>query len=360
MEHTLLTTFPMRRSRASCPALLILAALTCAIPSTAFANSPTVGAFGTGNHMSTGTNLVTAPIGVNECATPIPLTFSGLTTASTTRYVDVWWASSAAANCQTNTVRATTTSPVCRWITSIPYTSGPNVTIMPTAETLFGGCTTDQRTFFFFDTTTMDETSMTFTTYWTLDVAIDATAPNAPQISSTPAGDTQIQIAWNASTFTDLGLNGKVNVYSGGACSSSSSDGSGADGGTGTLTAGGAAPATALATLGASNPATLQTSLLGWSSSSYGESTAIAIAVVDTAGNVSTLSNVVCAQHVRVTGFWEQYCAEHGMPDIAQCTANYHGCSVGLPGRRTDLGAIAFVALVVGLGSARRARRRIR
>lgn len=354
MEHTLLTTPPMHRSRA-CSVFAFLAAL--ALPSTAFALSPTVGAFGTGNHSAGNSNLVMTPIGASECSVAIPLTFSGLTASTTMRYVDIWWASSASAGCQTNTTRSSTTSPVCHYVTSVAYTTGPNVTLTTlTASTLFGGCTTDQRTFYFFDTTTMMENSMTYTSYWTLDVAVDATVPSAPQITGTPAGDTQLQIVWNATSFTDLGVSGRVNVYAGGTgCGGSTGDGGGADAGTttGTLVAGGMAPSTPLATLSAASPAVLQTSLLGWAAGSYGETQSIAIAVVDTAGNVSPLSNVVCATHVQVTGFWEQYCAEHGMT-LAQCTHNYSSCSVGVPGRRTDLGAVGVGAIALGLLFARR------
>lgn len=343
MEHPLLNTRAMRRS-----VLLIAAAvLACALPSTAFALSPTVGAFGTGSHAAGNTNLVTLPIGTAECATDIPLAFAGLTASTTMRYLDVWWASSAAAGCQTSTTRANMTSPVCHYVTSIPYTTGPNTTVHVSAETLFGGCTSDQRTFYFFDTATMEENSMTFTAYWTLDVAIDATAPVAPVITSTPAGDTQLQIAWNASSFTDLGMSGRVYVYA-------DSTGCTGDGGTSSLVPGATAPSTTLASLAASNPATLQASLLGWSTGTYGQSAAIAIAVVDTAGNVSPLSNVVCASHVQVSGFFDQYCAAHGMTDTTACANNYRGCSVGLPSRRIDLAACALGLLVAGVFVARR------
>jgi MYXO-CTERM domain-containing protein len=147
-----------------------------------------------------------------------------------------------------------------------------------------------------------------------------------------------------------------VNVYSGGSCTSGS-DGGGGDAGTGTLTPGGTAPATPLTHGAAASPFSLNTSSLGWSAGSYGQSSLIGIAVVDTAGNVSPLSNVVCVTHVQVSGFWDSYCAAHGMTDTTACANNYRGCSVALPSRREDPVAIGLGALAVGLFLVRRRRR---
>ncbi len=341
VEHPLLKSRFMPRSRA----LLALAVLggLAVLPSTALALAPTVGGFGTGTHMAGNTDLVQYPIGSPECSVQIPLTFSSLTNTTTTRYIDVWSATSASAGCQTGTVRVSTTSPVCTYVTSIPYTSGPTYTAMVTAATLFGGCSgTDQRTFFFFDTTSTHETSMTYTTYWTLTAAIDAIAPTGPVIEGSPAGDTVLQVSWNQSSFTDLGIAGHVNVYV-----DPTGCASGGDGGasTSTLVAGQVAPDTAYASPSASSPISVSTSGLGWGSGSYGQTAAIAIAAVDTAGNVSVLSNVVCATHVQVSGFFDAYCAELSE---AECAAYYRGCSVAMPGGRTDWSAIGLGLLVLG------------
>lgn len=350
VEHPLLHTRPMRRSHVA-PALLAVAT-ALALPSTAFALSPTIGAFGTGSHNGVNTDLVTYPIPASECGTAIPLTFSSLMTTTTTRYIDVWYGTSASAGCQTGTVRASTTSPVCHYVTSIPYTTGPNLTVSTlTASILFGGCASDERrTFFFFDTTTTEENTMTYTSFWTLDVAVDVTAPSAPTITSTPAGDTLLSVDWNSSASTDLGIAGKVNVYV-------DTAGCSGDGGTSTLMQNAAPPSTYTQQASASSPVSVTTSTFGWTAGTYGQSVAIAIATVDTAGNVSNLSNVVCATHVAVSGFWDEYCASHGMTDPTACANNYRGCSVGLPTRRWDLSACGVGLLVAGLFVSRRRRR---
>lgn len=343
VEHPLLTSRFMHRSRALF-ALALLGGLVV-FPATAFALAPTVGGFGTGTHTAGNTDLVQYPIGAPECSIEIPLTFSGLTNTTTTRYIDVWSATSASAGCQTGSVRVSTTSPVCKYVTSIPYTSGPTHTAMVTASTLFGGCSgTDQRTFFFFDTTSTQETSMNYTTYWTLTAAIDAVAPSAPVVEGAPAGDTVLQVSWNQSSFTDLGIAGHVNVYVDPTGCASTGDGGASSS---TLVAGQVPPATAYSSPSASSPISVSTSGLGWGSGTYGQTAAIAIAAVDTAGNVSVLSNVVCATHVQVSGFFNAYCAEHHLSE-AECAAYYRGCSVALPGRRTDWSALAIGMLVLG------------
>jgi MYXO-CTERM domain-containing protein len=176
-------------------------------------------------------------------------------------------------------------------------------------------------------------------------------------MSGDAAGDTNVTIAW--SNPSDLGTGGGVNVY----FDPNGCAGGTADGGTGTsavLTPGTVPPASARVYTQLSSSITstsVAAATLGWTSATHGQRGAIAVTVMDNARNTSVLSNVVCVEHVVVTGFWEQYCAAHGMPDIAQCTANYHGCSVGTPSNRTDLGALAWMTAVGGLFFVRRSRR---
>jgi len=358
MEQPLLNSRPMRRSLA--PIVLVLATL-CAPASVEAQLTPMFTAFGTHGANS---NLQTQPLGASDCSTAIPFTFSPTVNSSTTRYIDVWSASSNTAGCQQMMVRSTSTNTACTYLTSYSYIP-VNMTATPagiTPNTLFAGCSNSTRTFYFFDTASEHNTTDSFTTYWTITAQLSATAPTAPAIAGTPAGDAQIQINWNATAFTGLGTMGQVYVFAAAGCAGATTDGNGADAGTttSTLVAAGPAPGTHLLASSATSPITVSTSAFGWSSGSYGETVSVAIATVDSAGNVSPLSNVVCVQHVLVTGFWEQYCAEHGMPDVAQCTANYHGCSVGLPGRRVDLSAVAFALGVGAVVIARRGRRRSR
>jgi hypothetical protein len=342
---------------------LVAVLALAAWPSVASANlTATVGAFGTQHTQTTAMpNLVSQPVGAVDCNTEIPITFTGLTagTTLTTRYIQVWSAAAASANCGTPTSRTSAGTPACT-IVNLPADSTSYMTgqmsfeMRVTPLQLFGSCASGQRSFFFFDVSgTAPDVSTMFGAgaYYELDIAIDATAPPQPVLAGPAAGDGTVTIDWTAS---DTGLAPSVSVFF-------DPNGCGGDGGamSSTLIAGSPQPSSGRIygpTAGANTATIPITNFTGWTSTTYGQTGAIAITVTDTAGNVSVLSNVVCVSHVVVTGFWEQYCAEHGMT-VAQCTANYHGCSVALPGRRTDLGAIAALAAVLGLLFARRTRR---
>jgi MYXO-CTERM domain-containing protein len=72
---------------------------------------------------------------------------------------------------------------------------------------------------------------------------------------------------------------------------------------------------------------------------------AVAVTTIDRARNESVLSNVVCVQRVAVRGFWDDYCAEHGLAP-EDCRENY-SCAVSAPGsdRRAAGGALALLGL---------------
>jgi len=276
----------------------------------------------------------------------------------TTRYIQVWTAAVASANCGTATARMGVT-PACTIVNIDPsvtmYQSGvTSFPMMVTPRQLFGTCESGQKSFFFFDVaSTSPDVSTTFaaTQYWEVDIAIDGTAPAPRVLTGDAAGDATVAVSYTGPN--DLGLAPKVTAYfDAGGCT-------GGDGGAGSssLVAGQAAPVSGgIMVTSNTSPANVSTASFGWGSdTSYTASGALALTVTDSAGNVSTLSNVVCVTHVRVTGFWEQYCAEHGLT-VDQCTHNYSGCSVGLPGRRTDLGALGVLSIVVGLWFRRRAR----
>ncbi len=337
VEHRLLTATSMRLIALTSFTLLA----TLSGPSSAFAQmTPTFAAFGTHGANS---DLVVQPLGASDCATPITFTMSPTVNSATTRYIDVWSASSISANCQIASTRASTTADECTHVGGIAYLpTNMTATVSITPAELFGTCETATRSFFFFDTTASDDVSTTLTTYWVITAELDTISPLTPVITSTPVGDASLQITWNASDFTSLGPEAQVDVYAAAGCSGASADGSGVDAGLGgTLVAGGTAPSTHLLRASAVSPITLDTALLGWSTSHYGETVAMAIAAVDSSGNISPLSNVVCAEHVAPPA-----------PPPSGCS-----CSVGRPRRRSELGAagLALGALAALIG--RRVRR---
>lgn len=360
VEHPLLTSRFMRL-----PALAAALLATALVPAAEASaqSAPMFTAFG--SH-GANANLQTQPIGATECPMDISFTFSPVMSTATNRYIDVWSASSTSGACQTHTNRQSTsgsTTPICTYINSFQYTPvTTSATVQISAEDLFGNCTTNAtRTFYFFDTGSSHENTLDFSPYWVITIQLSANPPAAPQITTTPAGDSVIEIPWNASSYTTgLGTMGRVYVFADRTgCGSTATDGGGADAGSGTTTAlvsGGAAPSTsmAIASGSATSPISVDTSTLGWSSASYGETAAIAIAVADSASNVSPLSNVVCVTHVHVSGFWEQYCASHGMTDTAACADRYRGCSVATPSRRRELAPWVVGLAVLGLWIVRR------
>jgi len=399
VEHPLLNAPPMRpTTRPALFALALLAAL--ASPGTVHANitpPATVGSFGTGNHMSVNPDLVMYPIGADECMNdPIPITFSGLNSGTIMHYIDVWSATSPSVPCATGGAagRGNTTTAVCTHV-SLPtsvngYIGGPTFTMNVTANDLFGGCTmSNTLTFFFFDVTSVGDNSTTFApnTYATLTITLNTTPPGAPTITSTPAGDSVLQIEWSIANMSSLGVAGRVRLYKvGTGCAGGGTDGGGgidsgmdaavpvdmgdidmfvADdavsvGNDAAVFLGDAGMS--LADYPASSPVTVPTSVLGWTSGVYGDSALIAIAVVDSSGNVSQPSNTVCAEHVPVTGFWYDYCRSHNLllPDggvSPACAQYYSGCSCAVPRRRGDASATVVLAGVAAVFVLRRRRR---
>ena len=359
----------MHRLSKLAPAVLLTLVAGVVLPSHAAATvAVTVGSFGMFHTTATmSPNFVTQPVGAVDCDTPIPFTFTGIPVTSTTiptmRYLQVWTAAANSASCQTHTSRTSTGTPPCTLVSTgvdLSYmTGGTSYTFSIKPRQLFGGCGTGQASFWFFDTTsTTADLSTDFATggYYEIDIALDASPPPMPALGGDVAGDNTITINWTA---TDVGIAGGVNAYfDPNGCSGEAGSGSSV------LIAGQQPSASAqrvfTQTMATTTTASIAATNFGWSSSLHGQTGALAITVTDSAGNVSVLSNVVCVQHVLVTGFWEQYCAEHGMPDIAQCTANYHSCAVGTPSPHTDFSAVLFGVGVLGVLGARRSRRRAR
>lgn len=361
MEQPLLRGSRMNRSLAALSSLgVLLAGLSALAPARAGAQ-PTAAYQPFGDRTGT-IAFTTQPLGLHECSTPIPIRFTMLTTSPTTRYLDMWSATSGTAGCETGTTRSSSTSTACEAIalTGNAFTNAIQHDLTVTGEQLFGStaCTglTTTKTFYVFDTVSSPDTSTTFTTWATLTISIDSQAPSAPTITNAPAGDTTVSVTW--SNPSDIGTQGGVAVYfdpSG--CGSTSTDGGGSDAGVGgSLVAGGTPPASLLVYEQRSQSittATIPIASLGWAAGTYGQRGSIAVSVLDNAFNPSVLSNVVCAEHVNVTGFWNQYCAERGLP-LAECSSQYGGCSVGLPTRRPDLLMIVALGSVLGALFARR------
>jgi hypothetical protein len=182
----------MGRSLAS----IALALATLGAPSIAFAQlAPMFAAFG--GHAAN-SNLQTHPIVPSECSLPIAFTFTPTVSSGAARYIDVWSAPTASANCQDGAVRANTTIPVCTYVGAYPYTTtttSADVSITPME--LFGSCTRATRTFYFFDSPARENNTDTFTTYWVLGAQlstvslVDASAPpddaGAPDAGAPPA-----------------------------------------------------------------------------------------------------------------------------------------------------------------------------
>ncbi len=370
----MLTTASMLRRARRPAALFAIAVALCAVPSSALAAlMASVLAFGT---HATPVNFMTQPLGLNDCGNAVHIQFTGITSMGTTaQVIDVWRAAAATTMCPTGALARTGTAQVCFPINVSAGNTVTNLTqfnLGVTPSELFGPvpgnlaavdpCTTPVTTtqyFFFAQTGNAGDTSTMWPagTYLVMPIAVDTQRPTAPVLNGPAAGDTSVALSW---TTGETGTIGSERVYFDPAgCSG------GGDGGTGSssvLMAGAPPPTSALVhtvpSLGTSGSVPTS-ALTGWASGTYGQSGAIAITVLDSAGNESMLSNVICVQHVRVTGFWEQYCAEHGMT-TAQCTSNYHGCSVGVPSRRLDLGALGLLGAALGLLVARGTRRRAR
>jgi hypothetical protein len=360
MEHPLLRASRMNRSLAALSSCALFAALGALAPSVAEAQ-PTASYQPFGDRTGT-IAFTTQPLGLHECDTEIPIRFTMLTSSTTARYLDMWSATSATAGCQTGTTRSSSTSTACEPVplTGNSFTNAIMHDLMVTPVQLFGAaaCTgiTTTKTFFVFDTVSSPDTSSTFTTWANLTISIDSQPPSPPTVAAGPAGDTSITVSWT--NPSDIGTEGGVRVYfDPNGCGGSSTDGGGADAGVGgSLVAGTTPPASLLVYEQRSQSitsASIPTSSLGWAASTYGQRGAIAVSVLDNAFNPSNLSNVVCAEHLQVSGFWNQYCAEHGL-SLDECSSRYGSCSMGLPNRRADSTMIAALGLFLGALVARR------
>jgi hypothetical protein len=304
------------------------------------------------------------PLSRAEClmdvAVPLELTNVPFRTG-TTQVLSVWRGASSAM-CQTATQRRPTGTgaPPCVEVHNEPAT-GMTMTTMLSAQTLFGSAactagTNTEQTFWFLIMASAGDTTtdVAATHYGTIAITLDPVPPGAPRIHGNAAGDTRIEIAWSNPSGTEE-LYG-ANVY----VDAMGCDTSGRPVST-TLVAGQSPPsgiAPRQTVMGQTvTAAALSGAELGLD---YGGYAAVAVTLVDRARNESPLSNVVCVQRVRISGFWDAYCAERGIP-VSECRDRVAGCAIAPSGRRPltggtmlelVVGAVAFSALI-----GRRARR---
>lgn len=272
----------------------------------------------------------------------------------TTQVISIWRGAPTSAACQTATNRRNTGTgePPCTFVTSIPLTAAMQ-SIELGVQDAFESCGTATELEFWFlvVNSAMDtSTDVPVTNYFTLRAALDPTPPAAPtELMSTP-GDAQIQISWtNPEGLEPLE---KARIY----YDSMGCDAAGEVTST-TLVGGAAAPSgtPAIDVDGqAVRTATVSGEQLGIDYDAYA---AVAVALVDRAGNESVLSEPICVQRVQVSGFWDAYCSERGM-DVDTCSETY-GCGVGRPGARGSAAAF-WVAMLAMIGAALRRGRRAR
>ncbi len=258
-----------------------------------------------GRHTTTPIDLALSPIGSPECDAAMPITISGLETRASARVIDVWWTEGDAACADVATRQAGLCTPVAIDTSTITTADG-SVTIAASAHTLFADLaepcsgTRASRTYFFFDATTAADLTTTFTssTSGSLAIALDTIAPAAATIDGDAVGDTALTVVWSA-TPTPAGVRFYVDTNACGHDTAPQST---------TLVPGGPSVATALVYGVDASPdfalgqTTFDTSALGWASTRYGETGAMAMTVVDASGNESPLSNLVCIYHARCTG----------------------------------------------------------
>ena len=289
--------------------------------------------------------LVNWPISQSECEANLPITLqiTGAPFVTGTRLVWSLWqggTGTSGANCQTATNRRAVsgTAPVCTlstWDGGEITTTMPTITIRP-QELFPSGCSTaSQGTYIFYALAVSARTDTTsdvdIASYFTFSVGLDFVPPDAPMVSDA-AGDRQIGLTWTNSTSETL-TGANVYVDTSVDCAGTST----------TLVAGSAVPAslTPIATVTGSAPtgSTLDGQALGLA---VGGSALVAVTVLDTARNESVFSNVACVERVTVAGFWDAYCAEHGL-SASECQQRYSGCTA-LPGRR-HMGWIGLVGV---------------
>ncbi|UJR80303.1 hypothetical protein [Sandaracinus amylolyticus] len=277
------------------------------------------------------------PLSLEECTDniAIPLEITNVPTGTT--QIDVWFGSSADADCPTASVRADTTNTSCEYVTTFSAMV-PTTEIDALVSQLFGAdaCDTSaDRTFFFFASTTAQNTSKDFTAAETATfrIALDVDPPGAPTIDGGPfEGDQTIEITYDLPEGTLVGAN--VYVDPAGCTAEGEIDPAGS-------LQDGAEPPSTGGDLQRGETATVDASDI-----EYNTFAAVGITAVDQARNESTLV-VTCVRRVEIEGALSSYCRSKGFDDMEECLAEYE-CSV--PG--AGLGGRARATMIVLLGAA--------
>lgn len=307
-----------------------------------------------------GTTAGSRPISLAECEAnvEIPIEIANIPADANGRVFSVWRGAVGSAMCEASTSRMSTTGmPACT-LTDFPAATitTTQITVRPTVQQLFGSTacsagTNNEQEFFFLIVSSAGDTSTTVANgyFFSLRILLDTQAPSSPTLDPNPGGDTQINVTWENAAGTEalFGANAYVDLAG---CDASGNVIS-------TALTPGADPPTdiePILTEGQSvDTAVLDGAALGLE---YGEYAAVGVTLLDRARNESKLSNVVCIQRVQVSGFWDAYCAEHGMTDPAMCRAQY-GCSAR-PGRAgRAAGILGAIGLALAFLVTRRARR---
>lgn len=329
----------MRASASPLLAVLLLA-ICFGPPSGASAQATltfTVTQVGTRPHAGDGVAWVSGA----ECAGSITIS----TTA--TPEFDVW-RSAVGSNCGASTVRAQQNSP-CTHVGHVDNKTDNTFTMLISdlvkTETTTNACTPsagagDGTRFEFTLIGTDGNPDITANMpFGTLQLRVDAKNPAAVVVEEdvrSRVGES-VSVVWSAATGESETIRYNVYVDSAGTCTDDGVPSSSA------LTPGSAAPAGLLIDTFDGTSATITPELAG---ATVGSDVVVAVAAVDVAGNIGTLSPLICVSFVETVGF----CDEN-----EDCSKN---CAVRMPGAASDEGVPFALLALASLGVVVHARRR--
>lgn len=300
----------------------------------------------TGNTSDLNTYLTNQPLNGSECSSAtLTLNVTGIPAEPTgTSYtLSLWRTTDVTEDCSGTDDRrlastTTTTTPCVEAEFSVDATPTTQTVDIPLA-TLFDSCDTSSGTTVFCllaMANSQDVTSAALATKC-FRASLDVTAPGAATLGSTAGGESTANVS-----VTSLGSADDIYGYrlcTGGAC--------GGDAGATSD------PSSCGDVVSATSPSTIPVTVTDLTIG--GDGKAVAIILVDRAGNESPLSNVSCVTRVNVDGFWDAYCRDRGLT-LEACRAQYSGCSCAAIG--AGRGAGPALLLVAGLALALAVRRR--
>ncbi len=201
--------------------------------------------------------------------------------------------------------------------------------------------------------------------FGTIPINIDGDPPEAPTSLTGGSGESLIRVTWKTGE-RDLQefivyIDNAPTTGGGGSAGASATDGGSPDGGGSNTSADGACGSNALTSGGSPGelPASIRTRSIKEATATgidltpddiAGDRAAIAVATVDKAGNVSSLSNIACVSVVPTESFWDRYKANGGAAE--------GGCACRTGGETQWLSSSWPIGLAV-LALLRRARKRV-